>query len=76
MCLGAGDMLNGGDNQHLVDGILKSVQNLSSILGKDNTKSILYAVAYKKTSKIKKTLFRIRGLARSKKGNIVNYYRC
>jgi len=29
---GAGDMLNGGDNQHLVDGILKSVQNLSSIL--------------------------------------------
>lgn len=25
-------MLNGGDNQHLVDGILKSVQNLSSIL--------------------------------------------
>ena len=38
LCLGAGDMLNGGDNQHLVDGILKSVQNLSSILGKDQHK--------------------------------------
>ena len=62
-------MLNGGDNQHLVDGILKSVQNLSSILGKDNTKSILYAVAYKKTSKIKKRYSR--GLARSRKAALL-----
>ena len=71
LCLGAGDMLNGGDNQHLVDGILKSVQNLSNILGKDTPKSILYAVAYKKNIEDYKGY--LGNEAYREKSNIVNY---
>ena len=31
--LGAAGVMNGGDNQHMVDGILRNVEKLSSMLG-------------------------------------------